>query len=100
MRRVFGSLGNTTGSFSRTKGLAVDSEGDIYTSESLLETVQIFDGEGRFLYYFGNTGAGPGEFQLPAGVWIDPHDRIYVADSLNRRVQVFQFVRARRVDLP
>jgi DNA-binding beta-propeller fold protein YncE len=100
LRRVFGNLGSSTGTFSRAKGLAVDSEGDIYTAESLLETVQIFDGEGRFLYYFGNTGAGPGEFQLPAGVWIDPQDRIYVADSLNRRVQVFQFVRARRESLP
>ncbi|MGB9104830.1 MAG: 6-bladed beta-propeller [Terriglobales bacterium] len=100
LRRVFGSLGNATGTFNRAKGLAVDSEGNIYTAESLFETMQIFDGEGRFLYYFGNTGGGPGEFQLPAGVWIDPHDRVYVADSLNRRVQVFQFVRARRENLP
>lgn len=95
-RRVFGQIGNRSGSFSRTKGLAVDSEGDIYTAEALLETVQIFDGGGRFLYYFGNSGARPGEFQIPAGLWIDPQDRIFVVDSLNRRVQVFQFVRAAR----
>ena len=91
-KRAFGRLGNSTGALSRPKGLAVDSEGDIYTAEALLETVQIFDGDGHFLYYFGNTGTGPGEFQLPAGVWIDRHDRIFVADALNRRVQVFQFV--------
>ena len=100
LRRVFGHLGNSTGSLSRPKGLEVDSEGDIYTAEALLETVQIFDGDGHFLYYFGNTGTGPGEFQLPAGVWIDHHDRIFVADSLNRRVQAFQFSRARERGMP
>lgn len=97
-RRQFGGIGDQSGSFSRSKGLAVDSEGDIYTAEALLETVQIFDGSGRFLYYFGNTGAGPGQFQIPAGLWIDPHDRIFVVDSLNRRVQVFQFLPARQME--
>jgi DNA-binding beta-propeller fold protein YncE len=95
-RRTFGHMGNRTGTFSRPKGLGTDSEGDIYTAESLLETVQIFDGEGRFLYYFGNSGTGPGEFQIPAGLWIDKQDRVYVVDSLNRRLQVFRFAGGRR----
>jgi hypothetical protein len=53
--------------------------------------VQVFDQEGRLLYYFGQRGTGAGEFQLPTGLVIDHKDRIYVVDSFNRRVQVFQY---------
>jgi len=53
--------------------------------------VQIFDQQGRLLYYFGNRGALPGEFQLPAGLFIDHDDRIFVVDSFNRRVQEFRY---------
>lgn len=53
--------------------------------------MQVFDREGRLLYYFGARGTGLGEFQLPAGLFIDREDRIFVVDSYNRRVQVFRY---------
>jgi hypothetical protein len=53
--------------------------------------VQVFDHEGRLLYYFGERGTGQGMFQLPTGLQIDKQDRIYVVDSFNRRVQVFHY---------
>jgi len=53
--------------------------------------VQVFDNEGRLLYYFGGKGTGLGDFQLPAGLHIDASDRIFVVDGFNRRVQVFHF---------
>jgi DNA-binding beta-propeller fold protein YncE len=53
--------------------------------------VQVFDNQGRLLYYFGDKGTGLGQFQLPAGLHIDSSDRIYVVDSFNRRVQVFHY---------
>lgn len=92
-RTAFGTLGDRNGTVNRPKGVATDSEGNIYVAENLFETVQIFNTRGQLLYYFGETGSGPGKFQLPAGVWIDGRDRIYVADSFNRRVEMFQFVR-------
>lgn len=89
--RSFGALGERAGALLRPKGLALDSEGNIYLADALLEIVQVFSPEGQLLYYFGGSGAGLSEFQLPAGVFIDQRNRVYVADSLNRRVQIFQF---------
>ena len=94
--RSFGALGERTGALLRPKGLALDSEGNIYVADGLLETVQVFNQQGQLLYFFGRGGGGLGEFQLPAGLSIDPRDRIYVADYLNQRVQVFQFTSAAR----
>ncbi len=88
---TFGALGERAGALLRPKGLALDTEGNIYLADGLLEIVQVFSPSGQLLYYFGRSGGGLGEFQLPAGMYIDPRNRIYVADSLNRRVQVFQF---------
>ncbi len=53
--------------------------------------MQVFDRQGRLLYYFGQKGSGFGEFQLPTGLFIDRHDRVFVVDSYHRRVQVFQY---------
>lgn len=94
--RSFGALGERTGSLLRPKGVALDSEGNIYVADGLLETVQVFNERGQLLYFFGRGGARAGEFQLPAGLCIDSRDRIYVADSLNQRIQVFQFTSAAR----
>jgi DNA-binding beta-propeller fold protein YncE len=96
--RSFGALGERTGTLLRPKGLALDSEGNIYVADALLETVQVFNEQGQLLYYFGSRGVRRGEFQLPAGLSIDPRDRIYVADSLNQRVQVFQFTPRRKAE--
>jgi DNA-binding beta-propeller fold protein YncE len=88
---AIGSIGDSTGSMFRPKGVAVDSEGDIYVVDGLWGLVQVFNPKGQLLYYFGGRGTGAGQFQLPAGLFIDGNDRIYVADSFNRRIQVFHY---------
>jgi len=75
----------------RPKGIGFDSEGHLYVVDALWGAVQVFDSQGRLLYYFGQRGTGLGEFQLPAGLQIDNNDRIYVVDSYNRRVQIFRY---------
>jgi DNA-binding beta-propeller fold protein YncE len=75
----------------RPKGISRDSEGHLYVVEGLSGLVQVFDREGRLLYYFGQKGTGFGEFQLPAGLFIDRNDRVFVVDSCHRRVQIFQY---------
>ncbi len=86
-----GKIGEASGSMYRPKGVALDSEGDLYVVDGIFDTVQVFNPKGELLYYFGRTGAGPAEFQLPAGLYIDRNDRIYVVDSFNRRVEVFKY---------
>jgi DNA-binding beta-propeller fold protein YncE len=87
---TIGSIGDSTGHFSRPKGIGVDGAGHIYVVDALFDNVQIFDAAGQFLMHWGSAGSTPGEFWLPAGIAIGPDNRIYVADSYNQRVQVFQ----------
>jgi sugar lactone lactonase YvrE len=84
------------GQIFRPKGIGVDSEGHVYVVEGLSHLVQVFDNQGRLLYYFGQKGSGLGDFQLPAGLAIDRNDRVYVVDSFNRRAQVFHYFGAAR----
>jgi len=88
---AIGSIGDSSGSLFRPKGIAVDSEDHIYLVEGMWGSVQVFDREGQLLYTFGERGTALGQFQLPSGMFIDQHDKVYVADSYNHRVQVFQY---------
>lgn len=88
---AIGKIGDSTGAMFRPKGVAVDSEGDMYVVDGLWGIVQVFNRKGRLLYYFGNRGSSLGQFQLPTGLFIDRDDRIYVADSYNHRVEVFHY---------
>jgi sugar lactone lactonase YvrE len=90
--RVIGQRGNRVGDFVRPKGVAVDSEQNIYALESYHDHVLIFDSRGRFLLPIGGTGKGIGSFYLPNGVWTDERNRIFVADTFNGRVVVVQFL--------
>jgi sugar lactone lactonase YvrE len=88
---MVGKLGDQSGTMFRPKGIAFDSEGDLYVVDGLWGVVQAFNRQGQLLYTFGNRGTALGEFQLPTGLFIDHSDRIYVVDSFNRRVQIFHF---------
>jgi DNA-binding beta-propeller fold protein YncE len=87
-----GKAGDNVGAMFRPKGVAIDSEGDLYVVDGLWGVVQVFNRQSQLLYYFGAPGTHAGEFQLPAGLFIDHDDHVYVVDSFNRRVQVFQYV--------
>jgi len=89
----FGTLGIQTGTLNRPKGIAADTDGDLYVVDALFATVQVFAPDGRLLYYFGSDGVKPGQFSLPTGISIDDRNIIYVADSLNHRIQVFRYRR-------
>lgn len=89
-----GHTGNRPGYLARPHGVAIDSEGHIYSVDGAMETVQIFNREGRLLLYVGEGGIQAGFFALPGGLFIDSQDRIYVADTYNARIQIFQYLRA------
>ncbi|MFN7992699.1 MAG: 6-bladed beta-propeller [Bryobacteraceae bacterium] len=93
-RRSIGHPGDARGDVFRPKGIAIDSESHLYVADAFLNLVQVFDQDGRLLYYFGKQ-AGIGDFLLPAGVAIDANDRILVVDSYNRRIQMFRYFGAR-----
>lgn len=90
MLRSFGARGLYVGNLVRPKGVAVDSEGNVYVVESYYDHLLVFDRLGRFLMGIGGLGAESGKFYLPAGVWTDRLNRVFVADMFNGRVVMFQ----------
>jgi len=80
-------------------GFSVDSRGRIYL-DGPLDTVQVFQRDGRLLLRFGYGGNGHGQFKNPTGIWTDRLDRIYVADTDNRRVQSFEWGIQHGIKLP
>ncbi len=72
------------------KGLAVDTSGDIFISESKEHSIKKFNEDGELLHSFGSEGDGRGQFELPAGIVIDNNNFVYIADSRNKRVQIFE----------
>jgi DNA-binding beta-propeller fold protein YncE len=89
---VFGERGTQYGNLVRPKGVAVDSESNIYVIESYHDHLLVYDRRGRFLLPIGGTGQAVGKFYLPGGVWVDARNRVYVADTFNGRVVIFQFL--------
>ena len=90
MRRSLGARGLYVGNLVRPKGVALDTEGNVYVVESYYDHLLVFDRLGRFLMGIGGLGAGSGNFYLPAGVWTDRLNRVFVADTFNGRVVMFQ----------
>ena len=92
LKLTFGERGLYVGNMVRPKGVAVDSEGNIYVIESYFDHLLIYNARGRFLMSVGGVGRDTGRFYLPAGVWVDSRNRIFIADMFNGRVVVFQFL--------
>jgi len=90
--RKFGQQAMNPGNFVRPKGIAFDSEGNIWVADAAFNNFQIFAPTGQIRMFIGSTGIAPGQFQVPNGLYIDKNDRVYVSDQLNGRVQVFQFL--------
>jgi DNA-binding beta-propeller fold protein YncE len=88
--RQLGKRGLFVGDLVRPKGVAADSEHNIYIIESNHDHLLVYNRKGEFLMPI--RGGGGGNFYLPSGVWVDFKNRVFVADTLNNRVAVFQFL--------
>ncbi|HZP86903.1 MAG TPA: 6-bladed beta-propeller [Burkholderiales bacterium] len=91
LRRI-GKRGLYLGNLVRPKGVAADSEGNVYVVEGYYDYLLVYNNGGQFLMPIGGTGQATGNFFLPAGVWSDANNRIFVADMFNGRVVIFQFL--------
>ena len=90
--RIISERGLNMGNLVRPKGVALDTEGNIYVVESYYDYLLVFSNNGELLLPIGGTGKGIGQFYLPTSVWTDASNRIFVADMFNGRVAVFQFL--------
>jgi uncharacterized protein (TIGR03663 family) len=72
------------------RGVAVDSRGNVFITDTGNKRVVVTDANGAFLFQWGTGGSGPGQFNEPVGIAIGPDGLISVGDTWNSRVQVFQ----------
>ena len=91
-KRIIGERGLNMGNLVRPKGVAVDTDGNVYVVESYHDYLLVFNQKGELLLPIGGTGEGIGQFYLPTSVWADANNRIFVADMFNARVVLFQFL--------
>jgi DNA-binding beta-propeller fold protein YncE len=96
--RIVGQRGLFYGNLVRPKGVATDSENNLYIVESYYDNLLIFNEEGQFLMPIGGVGQGTGRFYLPSGVWVDSFDRVFVADTFNGRITIFQYLGGAKAD--
>jgi DNA-binding beta-propeller fold protein YncE len=71
------------------RAIAIDSQGNVYVTDTGNKRVQKFDPDGNFLGQYGGGGVIEGYFDEPVGLAVDAQNNFYVADTWNRRVQKF-----------
>ncbi len=90
---VYSAVGNPVrsfGTFGVANGIAVDSAGLIYVTDSKNNNVQIFNVDYSLQKTFGVTGSGNGQFKQPTGITYEKVSKqIAVTDTLNGRIQFF-----------
>lgn len=77
------------GVLSRPNSIAVDTEGNVYVTDTFNARVQVFDAEGNWLRMWGKPGNIAGCFMRPKGIAIDRDNHVYVVDAEFNNVQVF-----------
>jgi serine/threonine-protein kinase len=91
----WGSPGKQVGEFNFNpalpSGIGVDSNGNVYVSDTNNNRVQVFDAKGTFIRQFGQKGSENGDLDAPLGLAVNVQTRglIYVVDGNNRRVEVY-----------
>ena len=86
---TWGEAGILDGQFSFPKGLAIDSEGNVFVADSQNHRIQKFDAQGNFVTAWGSFGSEPGQLSEPWGITVDHEGDVYVADTWNHRIQRF-----------
>lgn len=88
-----GQFGGAVSLRSRVGGpqfMALDADGNVFTTEGSECRVQKFTPEGKFLRGLtAEPGSSPGQFIGPHGVVLDSMGNLYVVDAYNHRVQKF-----------
>jgi DNA-binding beta-propeller fold protein YncE len=87
--RTIGGRGDQDGQFVRPLGVAVDPEGNIYTTDVIRCRIQKFSPDGELLNAYGEIGDTVGTFVRPKLLAVDAEGIVYVVDAAFANVQMF-----------
>jgi predicted membrane-bound mannosyltransferase/DNA-binding beta-propeller fold protein YncE len=76
-------------SFWGPRGIAVNSEGQVFIADTGNKRIVVFDEDGNYLTEFGTAGLDAGQFDEPVGVAVALDGTVYVTDTWNQRIQSF-----------
>jgi len=87
----WGSYGGGPGQFGELIGIAVDQQGNVYTSEKILnndgeaisQRIQKFSNQGQYLLEWTGSVAGLSTSYLPSGLTVDRQGYVYLVDNLD-----------------
>ncbi len=71
------------------RGLAFDSKGRLFVTDTGNKRVVVYDADGNGLFAFGTSGFAQGQLDEPVGIAIDKQDDVFIADTWNQRIQEF-----------
>ncbi len=77
------------GQFSVPTNVAVDSDGNLYVTDTYNNRVEVFDADGNFIRQWGKQGDRPGTFSRPKGIAIDADGHVWVADAVQDILQCY-----------
>jgi DNA-binding beta-propeller fold protein YncE len=77
------------GDFFQPCGIAINTDSNLYISDSGKSVVYVLDKEGKSIGLIGRFGWQVGEFDHPIDVALDSRLRLYIADSGNNRIQKY-----------
>jgi DNA-binding beta-propeller fold protein YncE len=84
-----GRPGSGEGELVFPTNVALDSQGNLYVSDTGNARVAEFDAEGGFVRHIGSLGRGLGQLVRPKGVALDREGRIYIVDAAFQNLQIF-----------
>jgi uncharacterized protein (TIGR03663 family) len=85
----FESQQQPTDGFWGPRDVAIDTQGNIYVSDTGNKRIRVYDANGTWLRDIGSGGSAPGQLDEPSGIAVSDDGRLFVADTWNRRIAVF-----------
>ena len=82
-----GGYGRDMGDMIGPTALALDSEGNLYLADEVLQRVTVYNRDGDPRLTWGTVGDGDGEFDGPSDMAFDTDDNMLLVDHKNHRVQ-------------
>lgn len=81
--KVLATRGDADGQINYVKGIACNSAGFVYATDSINKKINVFDADGNWLRKFGTEGTESGMFMDIGPIAIDGEDNLYVSDDEN-----------------